>query len=398
MSMRHLAHPRRHQRGITLVELAIGVFISTFLTAAAVAFAAHETRLMGVSKDKLAVSQSSRTSLELLATDIAMAGGGIGFNAAGDFSGLDIGRFNVDACAFNATGAETGRNVTSPVPVGAHTVLNLRTVGPQGARPGAYQIQTMDLKVAYADGAYTTIADGPPGGSLQYCRPQPGPGGNVFGINELAVMRRSDGVAAYTVNITATSPAGVCTLGNCLHGCDNFTVVTNPTYTSIASAPNLSYRTGQLSGGYKTVVWFLAQNPADFRCTTGGCDATLRRHVIEAGTAACAARDNTLGGAVASNVETMLFQVYQYVDDLQVVAVPRWVNQGQGQLDRRFRTRMDMEIVIRAANSSDPRKMPTQLKLQANACVPTNGPCNVLNDSAEREVFRTSVEIRNAGL
>lgn len=397
ISMRHPLRSRRQQRGITLVELAIGVFIATFLTAAAVAFAAHETRLMGVSRDKLNVSQSSRTSLDLLATDLAMAGGGIGFDASGSFTGLDIGQFNIDACAFNATGAETPQDVVSPVPVGAHTVLNLRTVGPQGSRPATYQTQAMDLKVAYTDGAYVTIADHSPGAG-QYCRPQPGAGGNIFAANELALMRRPDGVAAYTVNITATNPAGVCTLGQCLNGCDTFAVIPNAAYASDPTAANAFYRTGELRGGYKTVVWFLASNPPDFRCTTGGCDATLRRHVIDGNTPACAARNNTLGGAVASNVEAMRFQVYQYVDDLQVVAVPHWVNQGQGQLDRRFRTRMDMEIVIRASNSSDPQKAPTQLKLQSNACLPSNAGCNALNDSADREVFRTSVEIRNASL
>lgn len=378
--------PSRGRRGVTLIELVIGVLIATFLTAAAVAFAAHETRLMGISRDKLDMSQSSRASLDLLVSDLAMAGGGLGYDAAGTFRGVDIGRFGYGACGFNSTGAEIGYNPAQPVAAGAHELINLRTVGPQGTRPAAYQMRTMDLLTIYADGSYASIAT-ETAGLRQFCANP----GTAFGPNELGVMATADGLAATAISIQTNNAIVPCA-GNaqCLNGCVNFTFVAAPNYQSQVGAVALRYVGGELRGGLKNVIWFVASD---------GQDGTLRRHVFDTSNLNCAGRNNNLGGAVANNVESMQFQLYQFITDPGLEPVPRWVNMGQSQLNgQRFKTRMDVEIVMRSRTSSDNLKRPAQLRLQTNLCVPNTGPCNVPQDAGERDVFRTSVEIKNAGI
>lgn len=391
-------HHSRAQRGLTLIELIVGVFIATFLTAAAVAFAAHESRLMGFSRENLDMAQSSRASLDMLLSDIGMAGGGLGFDGTGTFRGLDIGRFGYGACNFNGTGGEIGFDPPVPVGLGAHTLLNLRTVGPQGTRPVAYQMPTMDLLTIYADGNYASIASQSPGRG-QFCAPLApagfggGPvGGNVFGNRELALLATEDSLVSYAVTIQTNNTPGACVdLHQCVNGCINFTYNAAPNYLSEPAAPNANYLGGEIRGGLKNVVWFVADNPQG--------DGTLRRHVFDIPNLNCAARDNALGGAVADNVETMQFQLYQYIDDPAIAPVPRWVNMGQSQLNgQRFKTRMDVEIVMRSRSSSDAPKRPAPLRLQSNLCVPNVGACNTPQDVGQRDVYRASVEVRNAGL
>ena len=96
---------RRTQRGLTLLELLVGVFIAIFLTAAAVAFAAHETRLMGVSQARLEASSAGRAALDLLADDLAMAGAGVGHFENGDFAGVDLSGATFDEDSICPNGA-----------------------------------------------------------------------------------------------------------------------------------------------------------------------------------------------------------------------------------------------------------------------------------------------------
>ena len=379
--------PRRSRRGLTLIELVVGVFIAVFLTAAAVAFAAHETRLMGISQDKLDVSQASRASLELLAADLAMAGAGVGHFESGNFAGVQLGPFTVDACAFNASGSPLVFNPPSPPPQGAYTNVALRAAGPQGTFGAVYTSPTVDIGIRFADGAYATVAQYNSAGGGQFCA-----GPNIrFQPNEMAVLRTGDGLAAHTVVVNTPNVAGPCAFGQCVGGCANF--VFNPTtdFQSSSNTLGLEYQGGELQGGYKQIVWFVVGN---------GTVGTLRRAVFDTSPPVCPGRSNAVGGTVADNVEALEAQMYQYVTDPAVFAgAPAWVNVGQAGVNTRFRTRVDLEVVIRSSGSVDRMRPPVRLYLRTNTCVPSIAGCTTNPvDYGDREVFRTSVEIKNASL
>lgn len=385
-SKRVYRRPSRRQRGLTLLELIVGVFIAIFLTAAAVAFAAHETRLMGISRDKLDVSQASRAAIDLLVSDLSMAGGGVGFDETGAFQGLNIGPFFVGSCGFNLTGSALTFAPGTPPPPGSHTPINLRTVGPQGTRPLQYSTRTIDILLRYADGAYATIANyGGAGG--QFCMSP----GTRYGPNELVLLRDETGTRFTGGQITTNNGVVPCIWGNCVNGCVDFTIAPGSILNSSVTSPGVNYVGGEIAGGYKEVVWFVASD---------GADGTLRRAVFDQPNPTCTARDNTLGGAVAENVETIQVQLYQFITNPALANPPQWVHMGQRGLSGRdrYRTRLDVEVVMRTRRTSDAPKMPIPYMLQANLCAPNTGACTQPQDFAERRAYRTSVEIRNAAL
>lgn len=380
-------HLRRSRRGLTLLELMVGVFIAIFLTAAAVAFAAHETRLMGISQSKLEVSFASRAAIDMLAADLAMAGAGVGHFESGNFAGIRMGPFSIAGCQFNGSGSPTVFNPGSPLPQGAYTTIALRTVGQGGSIGTSYTLPTVDIGIRYADGAYTTIAQYNSAGAGQICM---GPGVR-FQPNEMAVMRTGDGLAAHTVVVNSNNVAGPCTFGQCVGGCANFIFTPSTDFQTSANTGSLEYQGGELQGGYKEVVWFVVGN---------GTTGTLRRAIFDTTPPTCPGRTNALGGSVADNVETVQAQMYQYITDPVVFAgAPAWVNVGQTSLGTRFRTRVDLEMVLRSTSSVDRLRPPTRLLLRTNTCVPNNAGCVATPvDYGDREVFRTSVELKNAPL
>lgn len=384
--------PRRARRGLTLLELVVGVFIAVFLTAAAVAFAAHETKLMGLSRDQLDMSQSSRAAIDLLASDLAMAGAGVGFDEANNFLGVDVGRFSVGSCNFNPSGgAPNTFNPSVPIPAGAFSNTNLTAIGENDLAGATYTMPTQDLRIRYADGSYATIAN-QAGTGGQFCTTP----NTLFANNELVVLRTEAGDRFTTATIIPGGPSA-CTWGQCAGGCVNFTYTPTLDLESAPGASSARFTGGEVAGGYKTIVWFVAADPAD---TAGRINATLRRAVFDQTPVACVARDNTLGGAVAENVEALYVQIYAFVDDPAIAATPRWLNIGQEPLngDTRFKTRADVELVMRTRRMQNRPTMPAVPMLRTGVCAPNTGVCNQPQDFGEREIFRTSVEIKNTGL
>jgi len=384
---------RRTQRGLTLLELLVGVFIAIFLTAAAVAFAAHETRLMGVSQARLEASSAGRAALDLLADDLAMAGAGVGHFENGDFAGVDLGPFTIDLCNFNVDGLPLGFNPPLPLPLGAGTDLNLMTVDATGLAQAPYTLRSSDIGIRFADGAYTTIAQYNSAGAGQFClapgllvNGQPNPSTISFKANELAVMRTADGLAARTVQVLSPNTLAACSFGVCAGGCADFAFAATADFQSSANVAGLEYQGGELQGGFKQIAWFIASD---------GTNGTLRRYDTTIGP--CPGRGNAAGGSVVDNAETLQAQMYQYITDPAVFAgAPAWVNVGQSNVNTRFRTRVDLELVVRAARSVERMRDPTRLLLQTGACVPNLAGCGTQVDFGDREVFRTSVEIKNA--
>ena len=375
--------PRRLQRGLTLVELLVGTFIALTLTAAAVAFALHETRLMGASRDKLVISQTTHAALDLIAEDVAEAGTGIGYDAAGNFAGLMLGTFAVGGCTYN------------PVP----NTLTLTEVGDQNAVGSTYDLPITDLGIRYANGNYASIADyDETTSSGQHC--QDIDFGDVwFAANELVVLRSEYAIDAMTVLINSGAQQGSTAYSACREyecnttpaRCVDFTFALEPTpsWVSDPTATTRGYRRGEIHGGYREVIWYI-EPAADLGHALG----SLRRATF--GTAAspstCADRLGS-GVEVATYVETFLIQPYTFNELTGVWE--RWTVAGPINNDRRIR--VDMELVVRSESpAAAPQPDPVLRLTSPVACIPA-GSCGASTDYGRRYVYRTSVHVKNSG-
>lgn len=374
---------RRLQRGLTLVELLVGMFIALTLTSAAVAFALHETRLMGASRDKLAISQTTHAALDLIAEDVAQAGTGIGYDAAGNFAGLMLGTFTVGGCTYN------------PAP----NTLTLTEVGEQNVAGPTYELPITDLGIRYANGNYASIADyDTTSGSGQHC--QDLDFNDVwFAPDELVVLRSEYALDAHTALINSAAREGSTVFAACREDeCNNvanrcvdfqFRFESSPSWRSDPSAATREYRRGEIQGGYREVVWYV-EPAADLAHSIG----SIRRAVFTTGRppSSCANRVGS-GVEVATYVETFLIQPYTF-NELNGVW-ERWT--GVGPIDNERRIRVDMELVVRSESPALAPQLDPVLRLSSPvACVP-RGTCGASTDYGRRYVFRTSVHVKNSG-
>ena len=378
--------PRRVQRGLTLVELLVGTFIALTLTAAALAFALHETRLMGASRDKLEISQTTHAALDLIAEDVAEAGTGIGYDAAGNFAGLMLGTFTVGACTYN------------PVP----NTLTLTEVGAQNVAGSTYDLPITDLGIRYANGHYASIADYDETSSGgQHC--QDIDFGDVwFADEELVVLRSEYALDAFTARIVSHAKQGGTTFSACREyecnttpaRCVDFTFAIDPSWSSDPTAATRGYRRGEIHGGYREIVWYI--EPAT---DIGHAIGSLRRAVfgtridgVQDLPSTCASRIGS-GAEVATYVETFLVQPYTFNELTGVWE--RWTVAGPINTDRRIR--VDMELVVRSESPAPALQPDPRLRLTRPAvCIPA-GTCGSNTDYGRRYVYRTSVHVKNSG-
>lgn len=373
-----LKTPRPSRRGLTLIELLVGTFIALTLTAAAVAFAVHETRLMGASQDRLVIAQTTHAALDLMADDIAQAGTGIGYDGAGNFDGLMFGNFNVGGCAY-------GPNNIALTQVG---VLN--SAGP------VYNVPTTDFGVRYANGHYAGIADyNETSGTGQHC--QDIDFNDIsFVPNELVVLRSDSGLAAQTFTITSAALLGGTTFAGCTYTecnntpgrCVNFSFAVDPTWQTDPQAANFNYARGEIAGGYREVVWYVEQSSDPALNHQFG---SLRRAEFTTGRlpGTCVNRAGS-GSEITDYVETLLVQPYTLVGGVWT----RWV--GPAPITTADPIRVDVELVIRSQSAATAVQADPVLRL-ANPiiCIP-NAACGANTDRGRRYVYRTSVEIKNS--
>ncbi len=386
----------KRNSGFTLIELLIGVFIALTLTLAAVMFATHETRLMGVSEDRVVVAESSRTVLDFMAADLAQAGAGIGYLPDGSYPGLRLDRVVLGACNFND---------------GAANNMALSSVDRLGAGGAGYNVLTRDVYIAYANGTYATISNFDAASNTgQFCTPPATDPAIQNG--EQVVLRRDNGLDWRMATINPGANTG-CTNHLCTGGCVNFTFAPlalplgggwATAGSSDPAAVTGEYTLGEVQGGLREVVWFVAQNPVD---ALGKNTTSLRRVEFNANqpSALCPVRDSNLGGLAANNVE-MLEVTVSYWDGVGGTGwnllAPYGAPPGPGigpnidaglSTNPRPRLRADIEFVIRGRRADEKPNPAAQLTLRAG-CVPTN--C-ASTDFAARRVFRTSVELKNSG-
>jgi hypothetical protein len=391
-----------HRRGLTLLELMVGVFIALFLTTAAVVFARHETRLLGYSNEQVDMQHQSRAAIDTLTLDLQSAGGGVGYAANGNYLGLRMGPFTVPG------GAGFNQN-------GGVTTLTLRQADDGGGEAGAaYAAPTRDLAILFADIGHVTVANYEAGGTGELCdRTNRLPDGEDI----LSVIRDASRLTGRSVIMRITGNAGVCTYGQCApivgnlgSGCRTFTWTDDPEniFPDDVAATTVNYTGGQLAIGLKEIVWFVNNERPPYDHL-----ADLRRVVFD-GTTDCNDRA-TCGSEQAFQVETLQWQLWAFSADPTGANPGRWAvvpdDDGDGFPGPAFRDsdnngvadepatdarmRIDVEFVVRERNSDQRPHAAVQLKLNPGNCIPGGGTC--VNDRVLRRAHRFSVEIRNSG-
>lgn len=385
----------------------VGIFIAVFLTAAAVAFASHETQLMGVTGETLDLEQSSRSAIELLSFDLRQAGAGVGYDNSGQFQGLRLGPFTVEGSAGTVNFND-----------GASNVIQLSEGAPlDGTLVQTYALASQDLGIDVAEGAYASVVahtgTGQAAGTGAVCFRQ----GTVFLEGERALLRSESGFAAQSVILTGINqgacPAGVGTANPCPveNQCTSFAWARDGFYDSggatggaRGSAQNVGYLGGQLQGSFRSLVWFVSQ---------GAFSGELRRGTFD-GTNGCppGGRTAACGALVADNVETLQVAVWAFDP-----AAANWVRVAPGaavapvggrvpQSLRNARIRVDVEMVVRSPGDSGRPHPAIPLDLVPGAtrqCVPNTSDCPAAGiaapnvDNVERRVYRSSVELKNSG-
>lgn len=371
---RRILRMPRDRRGFTLLELLVGIFIALFLTAAAVALARHETRLMGVSNEQLELEQSSRSALDLLAFDLRQAGVGVGYDNADQFHGLLLESFTAGGVTWNDDAASASIQLQKSSPSG----------GPLGP---TYDMPTEDIGIMITEGAFATIADYSDVGGGQYCLSE----GVRFEPGEVVVFRSEDGLAARSTVIQPTG-AETCRFGDCVGGCMSFTwsIQPTPAFLSDPSAQTASYLGGEIHGDLKTIVWFVeSTDPASLN------RGQLRRAMFDGNPANdCTARDSSCGAIVSDNTETLQIEVWSWDPTLAT-----WQRvTGANRIVGRERVRVDVELVVRSRVPGVRKHEPVTLALAPGQCVPE--PCATSRDDwdqIERRAYRTSIEVKNSG-
>lgn len=366
----------RNQRGLTLIEVMVGTVIALLLTAAAVAFATQETRLMDVSQERLEMSMVGRSALGLLAADLRKAGAGVGYDEQGRFLGLLADDFNAGGVPWNGQGAPVGRDASPPFNLGAHFVNDFTR---SGAGPNAgttYSVPTHDIGIQYADGSFATIVSERNDAGIMCAGPD-----IEFESGELVLMRDAIGISARSGTIELTPFAGGANCP-CQGGCANFVLTPTTDLSTGVGAANASFGYGEIQGGLTTVVWFVAEE---------GGEGQLRRVEFPGG--ACGADRSTCGGLVADEVEALLSQIW-YFDG----AGGGWRQAGQAAFDtREARMRVDVELIMRTNSETKAYQPQLESKIADDVCIPDACGSTDL-DRYERVAYRTSVEIMNSGV
>ena len=376
-------NPRAHLKGVTLIELMVGFTIAILLTVAAVSFAAHETRLMGISRERLDLAQSSRAAIDLLAEDIKQAGAGIGYDGTNAFRGLMMNDFVVDGVQFNPAGTTpTPFNPPLGTAPGVFTAVPIAEVEERGKLGPPYPTVSTDIGVMVANGSYASIVNYNSAGSGVFCtHPE-----TRFRDGEFVVFRSESSLDGFSARLV-TGATGACDTDNghdCENGCQAFTFTPNTMFSTDPAAAGRGYLGGEIGGKLKTVVWFMVGD---------GERAQLRRAVFDDQNS-CIARNAACGSNVVSEAEALLAQAWTFDQ-----ANGRWVNAGQAPITTGDRIRVDIEVVMRSRRPSERMTEPVMLSLLPgpNNCIPNLGSCIDLGDYGQRTVIRTSVEIKNSG-
>ena len=348
----------RRRAGFTLIEVLVGITIGVFLTAAAVTFVRFETRLMGINTERLDMQQAGRASLDLIASDVQLAGLGMTLDGNNDFPGLLTGSFNIDT-----------------IPFGPSTV----TLESGGPSPSIYTTPVNDFGVRFAAGEQASIVGWDV--TTKQMRICDHPALDVEN-GDTVIVRDEQYLSSKAVQLGGYAVVASC---RCAQGCIDFTWSDpDPTqsFTSYVGADTVDYNLGAAFTDYSTVVYFVLDQGA------GTNRASLRRAQFDPDNAGnCTTRDGTCGVEMARDIEALAFQVWAF-DTLAA----QWAQVPHGSpIPGDQKLRVDIELITRSRQETDSIKNPAQSDILGVSFPP--GP----QDRVEREVFRTSVEIKNVG-
>ena len=364
---------RRLRRGFTLIEMMIGVVVGAIIVLAAVAFAGQEARTLATSNQVLELGQVGRVALGMIADDVTNAGMGVGYMADGTFAGVNT-RGVVDSALDDielAGGVFNTRN---------------RAINVSGVAT-----TTDDLVVSVADGATATIVGAPTGSlagaNVTVCAP--GPGDLTFSAGERVIARDAFGLAAASYVLTNVAAAAPCPGDvDCVASgsrCVDLTVGADTyQWTSDATADTAGFMRGQIVGNFRQVVWYVDPTQS----------GRLRRYTVDPAVAPGACAGFACGAIVADGVESLQFRVRAF-------ATPGgWQDVSGAPIATNDPLRVDLELVIRArtADSSNKLHDPARLLLESRAGAPVCLPAACGTQTlVRREVYRTSVEVKNSG-
>lgn len=328
-------------RGFTLLELLVGAAVGSFISLAAVSFVVHQTEALGATSELIEISESSRFGLDRLASDLRMAGVGIGYGESGDFAGLATGNFTVGTASF---------------------VSDNRTL--------ASGKLTDDVGIRVALGGRTTIARYDDSGIAEICK------NSTFRVGERVMLGSEDGLTGRSVSVATLAPT-TCMGDDCVSGCDLITFTADNTFVAGPSALTAHYAGGTASGDLHWVTWFIDDSESD------GIPRLRRAE------GPCVARNSSCGEVVAENVETLQIRRWAFINDAWVDVTTRTVPTTEGE-----RLRVDLELVVRAAHSGGGTSEIVRSELDSNLCFPA---CSGAPDGVVRRRVATSVEIKNSG-
>ena len=227
-------------------------------------------------------------------------------------------------------------------------------------------------------------------GQPEYCLDDPALGVPTnFRDGELVILRHQDGILARS-GLLDLSASGACVANgaSCANGCRTFDVNLDldRTFVSYDGAFGASYRGGELLGGLRTVVWFIAPNP-------GTRSGTLNRAVFDSNTCpGPVANIAACSGAVSEFAETLFTRVWVW--DTTAIP-PAWRHVGVNPIVTPDRVRVDVELVMRSRVPDAKPNAPIQLQIpDGPVCVP--GACGG-GDYGDRRVYRTTIEVVNSG-
>lgn len=349
------------------MEALVGLACALIVLLGAVGFAHYEIRTLGISRDNLEMTQAGRMSLDLMLDDLANAGAGIGYNEAGNFAGLESGRFLRDGAEFFSN---NGRLVQ----------IDNVDVGNPATATG---FPTDDIGLTMAEGQYVSITFWG-AASAQVC----GPSG--FEAGDIVLVRSADGISAKSIEIGAVTVGATCISGtSCQMGCEDIAYAADPdaSYRSSNTVDTINYAGGTMAKNFRQITWFISASDPN--------RPQLRRLI---GT--CPLLNDTCGDLVADNVDSLHMRVFERIGNAWSDRTDLGITTGSSNP-----VRVDVELVLRAARSDVTGQGHPHARLVLedrclpgpNIGLPAQCQSQATPNRLRRLVLRASVELKNAG-
>lgn len=404
------------ERGMTLIEMVVGTAIASLLIVSAIAFASHETQLMGISRARVNSHQDARNAMALLVADLTAAGQGIARDDQGNFAGFFAPADGNSASPVDSDGYFRGLSQGGGSPARGEALGLVTYVGagqvPSVAcarkGPGAAEVFTplrpsSSLAIRMATGHFATICNADTT-SLVVCLPAgSGDQANPFEANderlsEYGAVLTNERRDAFQL-VTISNPQfgqGSCLAyegggagsqegyRDCAHGRIqlSYAAITGGTDgMSTRLEPN-ELLSGEIATGFRTVLWSV-ENGDLFRTEfVNGHKPVSSDDATCTDSGVCRAR-------VAANVDYLSAQIFHLEGE---GTAAQWVI-GRPPNGERRPLRVDVEVVVNTGMETD-NEARTRVRLADGTLFPPQDECR--NTQVERRLVQNSVYLLNA--